>query len=294
MKLLKDDELLPLVSGTAPMIRDLPTPADWYGADSPLQPASVDLRIGRIFLPGTLPPGAGSEAKPLFEYVMQSGQTAVVETFETLQLPDHIAAIGFPPSTVSFKGILMTNPGHVDPGFGGRLRFTLINMSRQAYILRAGDAVVTLLLIELSGVTQRRLGHTSVTNEAPPYTIQDNLDRLAPDFVDVERRATLIAEHAVQQAELTIKRRQVWVPIAVALISSLLSLTYMWLKPAWIAPMHKLEMEVNGLKARLEIRALEHRLEAMEGQLRSLQAASSQPPPAPPSQEGIVPQGARH
>ena len=101
MKLLKDDELLPLVSGATPIIRDLPTPADWYGVDSPLQPASVDLRIGRIFLPGTMPQASGSEANPVFEYVMQSGQTAVVETFETLHLPDHIAAIGFPPSTVS-------------------------------------------------------------------------------------------------------------------------------------------------------------------------------------------------
>ena len=292
MKLLKDDELLPLVSGATPIIRDLPTPADWYGADSPLQAASVDLRIGRIFLPGAVLPASGSEAKPMFEYVMRSGQTAVVETLETLYLPDHIAAIGFPPSTVSFKGILMTNPGHVDPGFEGRLRFTLINMSRQDYVLRAGDAVVTLLLIELSGATQRRWGHMSAGNEAPPYTIQDNLDRLAPDFVDVERRATLIAEQAVQQAELHIKWRQVWVPIVVALITGLLSMTYTWFKPAWMEPMHKLETDVNTLKARLEIHTLERRLEVMEGQLRSLQAAPPVPPASP--REGTTPPGARH
>ena len=49
----------------------------------------------------------------------------------------------------------MTNPGHVDPGYAGPMRFSVINMGSQDYILRQGDEIVTMFLIELSGSAQR-------------------------------------------------------------------------------------------------------------------------------------------
>ncbi|HXH11371.1 MAG TPA: hypothetical protein VNP04_16615 [Alphaproteobacteria bacterium] len=50
----------------------------------------------------------------------------MVLTLEEFNLPGSIAVVGFPPSHVSFQGILMTNPGHVDPGYVGRMRFTVM------------------------------------------------------------------------------------------------------------------------------------------------------------------------
>jgi len=151
VRLLKDDELVGYVSGTKPLITGVPQPANWYGDDSPIQPSSIDLHIGDIFLPGVKKDDPGGVFRPKTEHILGPGRTAVVLTQEEFQLPGDIAGIGFPPSHVSFQGILMTNPGHVDPGYAGPMRFTVINMGSQDYILRRGDEIVTMLLIELSG-----------------------------------------------------------------------------------------------------------------------------------------------
>lgn len=66
-------------------------------------------------------------------------------------MPAKLAGIGFPPTSVSAKGVLMTNPGHVDPGFIGHLQFTLINMGKDRFTLAQADRIVTLLLFELDG-----------------------------------------------------------------------------------------------------------------------------------------------
>ena len=49
------------------------------------------------------------------------------------------------------KGLLMTNPGHVDPGYSGRLHLTVINMSRSDMVLRCKDAILTVIFYKLGG-----------------------------------------------------------------------------------------------------------------------------------------------
>ena len=41
-----------------------PVPAAPYGVNSPIQPASIDLTIGNIYLPGVKPKKSGSLDKP--------------------------------------------------------------------------------------------------------------------------------------------------------------------------------------------------------------------------------------
>ena len=93
---------------------------------------------------------------------MRCGQTAVISTLETIDFPDNIAGIGFPPSHLSIRGLLITNPGHVDPGYKGKMTFTVINMAKDPIALIPEKMeIVTLLLFELdsnvkSGFTARR------------------------------------------------------------------------------------------------------------------------------------------
>jgi len=110
-------------------------------------------------------------------------------------LPDDVAGFGFPPSRVSFRGLLMTNPGHVDPGYEGLMRFTVINMAREAYPLRTGDRIVTLLLFQLEKAAHSgwRTRNPGGDEKGPSPISQANINRLSKDFVDVERRTRKIA-----------------------------------------------------------------------------------------------------
>lgn len=51
MKLLKDDELLPLIQQNDPIIGNIEEPVDWYSATSTIGPSSINLHIGAILLP---------------------------------------------------------------------------------------------------------------------------------------------------------------------------------------------------------------------------------------------------
>ena len=181
----------------------------WNAKDSAIQPCSIDLHIGEIFIPQ-----GGDKSLP--KYSLKPGETVVMRSLETLHLPNNIAAIGFPPSHVSRDGILTTNPGHIDPGYRGPFHLTLINMGKKDYPLKEGDIIATLLFFELDkfsrGYMQRR--NDSCKEEACPcYKIDEcddgynkkrdkpkELEYLAPDFMDFEDRIDKKVERAVIKA----------------------------------------------------------------------------------------------
>ena len=149
MSLLRDEEIITVVGlrpPAIPYIQGVVLPGDPYSKDSPVQASSIDLHIGNVYLPGEKEADLGGVQKPRQEYSLKTGETAIVTTLETLNLPSFVAGFGFPPSSVSFKGLLMTNPGHVDPGYAGVMRFTVINMGKDPYYLERGGRIVTLLL----------------------------------------------------------------------------------------------------------------------------------------------------
>jgi dCTP deaminase len=203
---------------------DASTPTKWNDKDSLVQPCSLDLHIGEIFQPGIKPGKAGSAGNPKSELVLRTGQTAIVATKESIHLPADYAGLGFPPSHVSEKGLLMTNPGHVDPGYKGKLKFTVINMGRGDFVLRSKDPIVTMLIFKLDTKVVadyrkrrasppptspparksvwRQLGDLlGIRTDPPTSTIaQAKIDLLSPDFIDVEKRAKRIAKKAVTGA----------------------------------------------------------------------------------------------
>ena len=278
MRLLKDDELVPLVTGANPIVTQLPPPptlpptvggggatAPWYGKDSSVQPASLDLHVGHILLPGTEDRKPGSVASPKTDHVLRFGHTVVVTTLEEVRLPGDLAAFGFPPASISSRGLLMTNPGHVDRGYAGRLRFTVINVGREDIPLRRGDVIVTLLVVQLQGNSmqdwwQRR---GSITGNTGPS--QEEVDRLSADFLDVQGRATTAANAAVANAEFRAK----WIPIVTALITALAAVIISFFS-VW-QPLQQIKKDIeavnNGLLTASE--KMDIRLAHEESRLRA-------------------------
>ncbi len=249
---LSDQELLKLDSG---IVSGLDRSGDLYGAKSPVQPASIDLTIGNIYLPEVDKEKEGGIQAPLSEYYLDAGHTAIVQTKEKLEFPNNLAAIGFPPTSVSSQGLLMTNPGHVDPGYSGRMKFTVINMGRQPYRLKSGEIIVTLLIFRLNppaikSYTERNPGiNTDVTHT--------HLTKLAADFLDVERRA----EDVAKKSERSARWVGIGVPVAVALIAlgaSIYSTYY-----SAVTRMNEFDKKLVEIKAALDkdISNLDHKLD---------------------------------
>lgn len=198
-----------------------------FGKDAPVQPASLDLHVGEIFLPLVRRPKGlrsvlaffGSQAAPRgrLEYDLKQGETAFIRTREKIYLGSSLSAFGFPPTEVSTAGVLMTNPGHVDPGYQGHLHFTVVNMGKEPFVLKSDNRIVTLLLVRLShpptaDFAARRGG---LINPLDPTSA---LLSLSQDFLDIEGRASQIAHRRIREAEL---RSKYGTPILVALITAL-------------------------------------------------------------------------
>lgn len=185
------------------------TSETWYSRDSPVQPASLDLHIGQIYIPGVKETEAGGSSSPIKKYSLEAGATAVVSTSENLKIPKNIAAFGFPPDSVSAQGILMTNPGHIDPGYEGRIKFTLINMGKKAFPLKIGDMIATLIFVKVEGINRdykerRKTSQQNVQELANKVdeNIKEMLANLSADFLDVNKRAEAIVERRVWQVTL--------------------------------------------------------------------------------------------
>ena len=187
----------------------------WNARQSPIQPASIDLHVGHIYIPGTASGSLGGEGRGALSHVLRPGHSVVVSTYERINLPAYIGGVVFPPSKLSSGGILVANIGHIDPGFEGHLRFTIINMGGTDYALERGTvAVGTLLLFKLSSKSRApwtaRYGST-VKGEPGKAEI----DALAKDFADIESRMARIARKTVKRMQWRFSLWAVLVPIIV-------------------------------------------------------------------------------
>ena len=259
MKLLTDADLKSKIdNGQPPLVEGVST-NEWQTQGSPIQPCSIDLRIGKIQVP------AQDESEAIREilgrgkeYRLKTGATAVVTTEERLHMPACVAGVGFPPSSVSIRGLLMTNPGHVDPGYEGPMHFTVINMAREDFVLTIGQRICTLLFFELdSGVAS----DWKTRNPPVKDLTAEDVNRLARDFVNVEKRATKIAKRAVRKAE--------WFAAGIAAVVTLLS----QFVPYWVTRAEDLKKNYAVLESRVdylqkEVNALEARAPAVGSALQ--------------------------
>jgi len=262
MKLLTDVEIKQRIDTLTPLLITDVSTDDWQSKQSSIQPCSVDLHIGRIQIPSETGQEPVQEiSTPGDDHVLATGQTAVLTTIETLNMPANVAGIGFPPSSVSIKGLLMTNPGHVDPGYKGPMHFTVINMGRLPYTLQVGARICTLLLFELDSDVQTDWWHRS---GLPVYISpstgrsaglgEKEVNRLAKDFVDVERRAKKIAKDAVTKARWTAVVIAALVSVGLTLVSQFL--------PYYLGGIE--EQRRNYAVTSRDVEYLKERVEALE------------------------------
>jgi dCTP deaminase len=196
--------------------------------NSTIQPSSLDLHIGKIYEPPT------EKVKIVRNYFLENiepefskghrigpGESVVVETLESIELHANLAAFGFPPAGLARNAILMTNPGHVDPGYIGHLSFTLINMGRESFLINQGDPIVSLLIFKFSSpvsadYASRRDGNIK------PADYRQMLNMLSPDFGSYTARLGAAAELAVSNRTHDLDRAKLYIPAMAGAIATVI------------------------------------------------------------------------
>lgn len=110
-----------------------------------VQPASYDLRIGNLIYspsqadrPIDLANGAGGA------YRLPPYGTAILTTFEDLELPQNLLGrIGLK-SGFARTGLVASTGPQIDPGFRGKLFITLFNLTAAPHVLKYRDTFLTI------------------------------------------------------------------------------------------------------------------------------------------------------
>ena len=191
---------------------------------SPVQPSSLDLQIGKVFIPPKEPADLSKvpRSSPLGDngYRLPAGHSVIVETRETITLSAEIAAFGFPPASLARSAILMTNPGHIDPGYSGKLSFTLINMGRDEARLNFGDMIVSLLIFQFPQPVQYSYDQRVAEPKEGPSGFGPTLNELAPDFANFAARAEETARKEVEKQRLSLEVRKIYIPVLLTIATA--------------------------------------------------------------------------
>ena len=138
-----------------------------------LQPASVDLRLGRSFrvfenhkvtaIDLADPPSGLTEkveVNPDESFVIHPGEFVLGRTEEHVELPDDVVARIEGKSSLGRLGLIVhATAGFVDPGFKGTLTLEITNLTRVPIVLWPGKPIAQLSFMGLDRPAERPYGH---------------------------------------------------------------------------------------------------------------------------------------
>jgi len=122
-----------------------------------IQPASVDLRLGRHFLKvaENNVTHLDLESTPVYEEMEQDEIILpphcfiLATTMEYICLPNDMTAFVEGRSSIGRMGMFIQNAGWVDPGFEGEITLELFNANNVPIRLKAGRRICQLVLAEM-------------------------------------------------------------------------------------------------------------------------------------------------
>lgn len=249
MNILNYQELCNLIHSTncidSDLIRD--DLAKEYSKKSSIQPCSIDLHIGEMYIPEKKDNQCGGKLNPnKDEFNLKPGGSLLVRIEENMKLPDDIGGICYAPARYSLKGMLIVNIGHIDPGYEGKLHFTVINLGKENLTLRKGDIISTLLLFKLSHSTYPFGSEELVTikNKKISKSVNENLPRLASTFMNFENTTS-------DMVKSSIRTSAIYTPIIAAIVTVLLTFVANSLFNTWLYN-DKIEKRIQQLEIKSE------------------------------------------
>lgn len=111
-----------------------------------IQACSYDMRVGTIYINKKKYTPDVTQGT---EVTLDPGAIINILTEEELKLPDDIAATAFAINSLSSEGLLVLNPGHIDPGFEGPLTVTAINLRATSKVVLFSTPIFTVIFERL-------------------------------------------------------------------------------------------------------------------------------------------------
>jgi dCTP deaminase len=184
-----------------------------YDEEHKVEAVSCRLHLGEeVYVSGEDYPKYLSENDPYIS--LPRGQFALLLTRESISMPDDLFGLISIRMGKKEQGLINISGFHVDPGFKGKLIFSVFNAGPSDVVLRYGDDMFVMFLYRLHD--KAPLENTSETHEGQkhlPVHIVTSLKGTSASLADVDRRI----------GQLETRERIYWA-ILVALITALVAI----------------------------------------------------------------------
>ncbi|NQZ04243.1 hypothetical protein [Idiomarina sp.] len=211
-----------------------------------LKPATIDLRVGKIY-EGLAKPGNNHE--PCDFHIQKPGDVVLVEVSEDISMPRDHCGVLFIPNGLAKKGLLLTNPGHIDPGFSGKITLCLVNMSSRDQELSKSEVIARLMVFKVDEPNE-----TPKKIKGGGVTIQQRV-AVGNDFANITKRTQVEIYKILRKNALLI----------LALVTLLVGIVAA-VPPLASAYVNKVDDE--------ELATLNERIEYLEAQLKEQERTS--------------------
>lgn len=121
----------------------------WEEIKKGIKGITYDLRLGEEAFTSSCKTPINLKEKGYVE--IESGETALLMTYERINMPENHMGFLSLRTTYASKGLINISGFHIDPGFKGKLVFSLYNSSPRPVVLKYKDPIYHMFLIRLSG-----------------------------------------------------------------------------------------------------------------------------------------------
>lgn len=166
------------------------------GEPQAIKHAAYELALGEEAFLTSFPNGTREYFRDGKQICIPPGQFGLLITAETVKVPNN--AIGFISirARVKFRGLVNISGFHVDPGFEGKLKFSVYNAGSQAIVLKPGERIFMIWFADLDQTTKDgyggpREGTNEITSQnvtdmqgdiASPAALKKSFDDLKRDY----------------------------------------------------------------------------------------------------------------
>lgn len=158
------------------------------------QRASYDLSLGEeVYISGEDCPRKLSESSPFVS--LPRGQFALLMTKEYVSMPaDHLGFISIRFGKKA-QGLINVSGFHVDPGFEGKILFSVFNAGPSDVVLKYGEPTFMIFFYKLREPVEEAYEGERMRQEQLPTRLVTSVKGVSASLSDVDRRVSRIEVH---------------------------------------------------------------------------------------------------
>jgi len=188
---------------------------------------AYELSLGKEAYSTSSKDGTKTILKEGEQFVIPPGQFAMLLTEEVVKIPNNAIGLISIKAGIKFRGLVNVSGFHVDPGFAGRLKFSVYNAGSKNIILTSGTPVFLLWLNKLDASTGDLYPSSKVNSEITAEDVMNIQGEVASPgelkcAIDALRQQLKSETDSMRDSVLNFK----W---AVALVFALMTGLIIWL-----------------------------------------------------------------